>query len=455
MKNKQIYVSVRLYGNDGNYTQCRYGISMEKAGEWAWRDSEYGEDYLCWDTTDSVWFYNKINKFGKVVIVDGAADRDNESNAIIRVPSGELNSSGNIVKLNNMAGEADGSDDCLYWVEGSDGDFYFTDVNANDELQVVLGSKSVSITPKTDSNIGINLSENAEYAEVSINNDSDSGAYCTYTEAQSNEEIVQTGITLQGKESVSFKINNNEIITNGVTDFDIEQKNGSYDDNAELIGETVFSKSAEQINDKSDYSMIIKADTEGSGTDQNSSPEKTEPVSIVNAKVVLSKTSFTYNGKVQKPAINSIGGKTLKSGTDYTAQWSNASSKEAGTYTVTITGKGKYTGKTSATYKITKAANPLKIKAKTATSKYSKLKKKNQTLKVSEVIKVIKKGQGKVTYAKTSGNKKITINKKTGKITVKKGTKKGTYKIKVKVTAAGNNNYKKGSKIVTVKVKIK
>ena len=49
---------------------------------------------------------------------------------------------------------------------------------------------------------------------------------------------------------------------------------------------------------------------------------------------------------------------------------------------------------------------------------------------------------------------KLTISKK-GVVTVKKGTKKGTYKIKVNVKAAGNVNYKAVAKVVTVTVKVK
>ena len=51
--------------------------------------------------------------------------------------------------------------------------------------------------------------------------------------------------------------------------------------------------------------------------------------------------------------------------------------------------------------------------------------------------------------------KYFKVNKKNGKITVKKGLKKGTYKLKIKVTAAGNANYNAGSKSVTVKIKVK
>ena len=83
------------------------------------------------------------------------------------------------------------------------------------------------------------------------------------------------------------------------------------------------------------------------------------------------------------------------------------------------------------------------------------MKKKNQKLAVTKVIKFTNKGQGAKSYAKLSGNKKITIAKKTGKVTVKKGLKKGTYKVKVKVKAKGNANYKPSVwKVVTFKIKV-
>ena len=201
--------------------------------------------------------------------------------------------------------------------------------------------------------------------------------------------------------------------------------------------------------------------TAGNKTDDNPAgnqtvDNKTDVVDISNTAVVLSANSFTFNNKVQKPTVKTIDGKALVEGTDYTVAWSNPSSKNAGTYTVTVTGKGSYSGTTSAKYTINKAANPLAVKAKTAKVKYSTLKKKAQTLAVTKVVTFSKKGQGTMTYAKASGNKKITINKKTGKVTVKKGLKKGTYKVKVKIKANGNTNYKASAyKTVTFKIIVK
>ena len=133
-----------------------------------------------------------------------------------------------------------------------------------------------------------------------------------------------------------------------------------------------------------------------------------------------------------------------------------------GTYSIIPTGEAAQ-GNYAVTYEngiftINKAANTLKIKAKTATVKGSTkgkkgTLKKTKKLAVTKVIKFTSKGQGAKTYVKKSGNKKITIAKKTGKVTVKKGLKKGTYKVKVKVKAAGNANYK-ASKVKTVTFKI-
>ena len=162
----------------------------------------------------------------------------------------------------------------------------------------------------------------------------------------------------------------------------------------------------------------------------------------------------TYTGKAitPKPLVQ-YNHTTLTEGTDYTLKYEN--NKNVGAATVIVVGINDYVGKKSIIFNIKKAANPLSVKGKMAIVKYSKLRIKNQTLKVSKVIYTKKKGQGTITYTKSSGNKKISINKKTGKVTVKKGLKKGTYKVKVKVKAAGNKNYNAKTSTINFKVKVK
>ena len=182
----------------------------------------------------------------------------------------------------------------------------------------------------------------------------------------------------------------------------------------------------------------------------NYSGSKTESFTITKplkqTKITLSKTSFKYNGKERRPVVTVVdGAKTLKKNTDYTVSWSN--NKNVGKGTVTIKGKGGYSGTVKKTFKIVKADNPLKLQVSKKTYKASSLKNKKAVFDIGA-----SKGKGKVTYTLNSKAKsaKIKVSGK-GRVTVPKGCKAGTYKITVK--AAGTKNYNKGKKTVTITVK--
>ena len=177
-------------------------------------------------------------------------------------------------------------------------------------------------------------------------------------------------------------------------------------------------------------------------------------ISIADAGISLSRQTFVYNGKVQKPSVKSVDGLALTAGKDYSISWSDISSKNAGTYRITITGKGQYTGQTQASYRILKAANPIKAKSKAVKVSFRKLKKQSIVKKWKSAF-LVKKAKGKVIFRKKSGSKRIRIDKKSGKIIILKKTSKKLYKIKVTITAAGNKNYNKRSKTVLLKVKVK
>lgn len=179
-------------------------------------------------------------------------------------------------------------------------------------------------------------------------------------------------------------------------------------------------------------------------------------VDISNYEVTM-ETSFTYTGKTIRPEVKVSG----LNESCYTVSYSN--NKKAGTAKVIIKAKGDgYKGTITKTFKIVKAANPLKVAGKTASVRYKALKKKAQTLSVTKVIKFTKQIKDRKTYVLSSAKKGsksfkkyFSVNKTTGKVTVKKGLKKGNYKVAVKVKAAGNGNYKaSGYKTVTFTVKV-
>ena len=176
---------------------------------------------------------------------------------------------------------------------------------------------------------------------------------------------------------------------------------------------------------------------------------------IQNADVIIEDQVYTGKQLRPEPEVNCPVEDdvivTLEKDTDYTVSYKN--NVNAGKATVIIKGIGRFTGTKKETFKITKAKQKLKARGKTVKVKAKTLQKKKVTLKPSKTM-TIKGAKGKLTYKKVSGSVRLTINKKTGKITVKKGTKKGTYKIKIKVTAAKTSNYKAASNTVRVKVKV-
>ena len=160
-------------------------------------------------------------------------------------------------------------------------------------------------------------------------------------------------------------------------------------------------------------------------------------LSIETAEITLNPTSYTYDGNEKKPTITVVlNNKTLVNGIDYTVSYSN--NKNAGTATVTVTGKGNYTGTKSINFTIDKKANTLSVTAKTLT--YNK---KDQAL-VS-----VSNAQGSVYYA--VGTELTSSNYSTaGSTTIPTKTDAGSYTVYYYTPGNGNYQEKKGSVISTI-----
>ena len=97
----------------------------------------------------------------------------------------------------------------------------------------------------------------------------------------------------------------------------------------------------------------------------------------------------------------------------------------------------------------------MKLKVTPKTLKAKSLKRKAQAVKA---ITFKTKAVGKVTYKNASASKKLRkfkVAAKTGNITVPEGTKRGVYKVRVLVRAAGDAAHEAASKTVTCTVKVK
>ncbi len=149
---------------------------------------------------------------------------------------------------------------------------------------------------------------------------------------------------------------------NGVTTYDLD-KNGT--DDLKFF-----------VNDKNAWEFVVLSDNSVRGTWSYTVPandrdkgvsalliyyetlelkfKDPDPVDMKGAKVAAI-SEQTYTGSAITPAVTvTLDGKTLVSGTDYTVSYSN--NVNEGTATVTVTGKGAYTGTATTTFVIKKAA---------------------------------------------------------------------------------------------------
>lgn len=154
--------------------------------------------------------------------------------------------------------------------------------------------------------------------------------------------------------------------------------------------------------------------------------------SIANAEVTLGGGPFTYTGSEQKPTVTVKLGNATLTESDYTVTY-NSDCIDAGTYTVTVTGTGNYSGEASSkpTYTITKADQA----ALSITSSGPATFGQNYILTTSGGS-----GNGAVTFTVTKGTDVATIEGST-LTPIKTGT--------VTVTAfkAGDNNYNDGTSV--------
>ena len=124
-----------------------------------------------------------------------------------------------------------------------------------------------------------------------------------------------------------------------------------------LSSETAWSTSIPKGTEQGTYTVNYKVVGDANHSDTESADVQVtiDAKSIANATVTLSAESFDYNGETQKPEVSSVkdGETTLTAGEDYTV--TNEGGKDVGTYTVTITGTGNYTGTATKNFTIGKA----------------------------------------------------------------------------------------------------
>lgn len=168
----------------------------------------------------------------------------------------------------------------------------------------------------------------------------------------------------------------------------------------------------------------------------------------INPVLKLSAAAYTYNGKVRKPSVAVKAGEKTFSASEFAVKYSGGR-KNVGKYSVTVTMKGKYTGKKTVTFRI----NP----KGTAVQKLTKGRKQ---MKVTWKAQKTQVSGYRIQYSTSSKFKKDTHIKtvksyKTKSLKVKKLKAKKKYYVRIQTykTVGGIKYYSGWSKAKSVKTK--
>ena len=195
----------------------------------------------------------------------------------------------------------------------------------------------------------------------------------------------------------------------------------------------------------------------GSYSGQISTTFKIVSTSLAKATVTVADATYTGRAVAPKPQVKA-GSIVLREGVDYSVSYED--NVQVGTAIVVVKGAGNFTDSAFATFKINKASQV--IAAKKSVSKTFRASKKTGMLAKKRIVnlkkraKVSAKTSVRFMKANKAGGKRIAVSSLTGKVTLKKGLKKGTYKVKVKLTAQANASYTAAkAKTIVLKVVVK
>ena len=193
-----------------------------------------------------------------------------------------------------------------------------------------------------------------------------SGNYSVaYASGRTNVGTYKVTVTFKnnysGSKALSFKIN---AVSSAKCSVKLGATSYTYDGKVKTPTVTVKNAAGKVLKKNTDYTVTyatgrknvgtykVTVKFKGNYTGTKTLSFKIKPIDVSKCKISLSKTSYTYNGKAQKPSVtvkNASGTKLTTS--SYTVTYAKGL-KNVGIYKVTIKMKGNYTGTKTASFVI-------------------------------------------------------------------------------------------------------
>lgn len=305
---------------DGDFMEWSYEIGSSY-GVWGTHELTSSIGYVPYSVIKEIWTTRgRLQENENIVSInsDSVAIYNGSDKPVATVTQGTLSSTlDNIRIINDLSLEANDNDTILISVP--------TDVYTFENLDKSVETFTVAVT---NTNLGASASTTAD--EITIAVDDSCNLNSVYIDAGENDTY---SITLNS----TFSYDHDDVTVSGTgsgEQLEVSQSKGNINiSNCNIISITV------------------------DGEEQYSQSELTAE----NTEVTLSAASLAYTGKALKQTVTVMftpAGEaeplTLVNNTDYTVTYKD--NTNVGTATITITGKGAYSGTITTTFKITQAS---------------------------------------------------------------------------------------------------
>lgn len=249
--------------------------------------------------------------------------------------------------------------------------------------------------------------------------------------------------------------------------------NKKYGDKAFSLG----AKAKTKMSYRSDKTSVATVDSKGTVTIRGAGTAKititaaeengyrkasktvTVKVAKANQTVSTGRTSYTVTlgSKAFSLGAKAPGKLTYKSSNTKVAvvdRYGKVTAKGAGTIKITVyaASSSNYNAASrTVAVRVNKAAPAIRVKITSANVRYTNLRTRVQTVALGASVN----SRGTLSYQKVSGSGVITVDRRTGRLSVRKGTRRGTYKVKVRIRSAARGIYNAGSKDVIVTIRVR
>lgn len=247
-----------------------------------------------------------------------------------------------------------------YWIDRQDS-YTIPNLPAGAKVAIASGNCAVEVTASESCDLVMSVGDDVENSVQVLSGKASSVETSFSRYSGTKKEVMSFASRAEAGTALKMTQMDTAVKLSGLTGLKMNQDTFTRDDDAYIPMDTGNELSADSLQAEKEYligenisgdgSTALMEDTDGDGQADTVISVIQKAVDLSSCTLSLSASSFVYDGTEKKPAVTvKNGSEILVKDTDYEVSYSN--NRNAGTASVTVTGKGRTQGTISAKFAI-------------------------------------------------------------------------------------------------------